>query len=298
MMGNSRLVVACLAIAATFFIGLTGSAWALELRSRDIRAGEPIEQKFAYDSLGCAGQNISPELSWSNAPEGAKSFAVVVDDPDAPTGGSGFTHWIVADIPVSVSILQQGAGTADGKRLPPGSVQFENDFGDVGWGGPCPPPRRGAHRYNFTVYALSIEHFGIPAPPGPAWPDRLSTRTPSLKRAFPAAMAGDQGRLNRNLLGQVNRAEEAAARLRAFPRFGNEDRLFLVCCQSCDSAASSFFMVKARLESLRGISGRVLDDIRRTVSAGKIALGHPCQTVERILSHVIPGVRGACNRHK
>jgi Raf kinase inhibitor-like YbhB/YbcL family protein len=158
-----RGVISFLTHVTILSLGPFACASALELKSADIQVGQPIGQKFVYDSLGCNGQNISPELIWSDPPEGTKSFAVVVHDPDAPTGGAGFFHWIVADIPASVRSLPQGAGAADGKKLAAGSRQLENDFGDPGWGGPCPPPRASAHRYNFTIYALGIERLGLPA---------------------------------------------------------------------------------------------------------------------------------------
>lgn len=134
-----------------------------ELASLDIPAGSVIEQKFVYDDYGCSGENVSPELVWRNPPQGTKSFALFVHDPDAPTGGAGFWHWIVTDIPGSVRSLPQGAGTRDGKTLPAGSAQVETDYGEPGWGGPCPPVGDAPHRYNFTIYALSVEKLERPA---------------------------------------------------------------------------------------------------------------------------------------
>ena len=115
-----------------------------------------------YDRLGCRGKNISPELHWSGAPPATRSFAVALFDPDAPTG-AGWWHWLVYDIPPSVTELAEGAGSPGG-RLPPGSVQGRNDFGSTGYGGPCPPAGDKPHHYVFTVYALRTD--SIEAPPG------------------------------------------------------------------------------------------------------------------------------------
>jgi Raf kinase inhibitor-like YbhB/YbcL family protein len=151
------------AVLATFALVASASlANAFEVKSSDIAPGKPVAQKFMYNSFGCTGENVSPELTWSNPPAGTKSFAVLVHDPDAPTGGAGFWHWIVLNIPASATGLPQGAGAADGKGLPHGAVQLDNDFGDASWGGPCPPPGSGPHKYHYTVYALGVEKLDAP----------------------------------------------------------------------------------------------------------------------------------------
>jgi Raf kinase inhibitor-like YbhB/YbcL family protein len=151
-------------IAAAFFTSVPlMAASAFELSSPDIVDGKPMDAKFIYNSFGCTGQNVSPQLIWTDPPAGTKSFAVLVHDPDAPTGGGGFWHWLVGDIPATARGLAQGAGTGDGKSLPPGAKHWENDFGDAAWGGPCPPPGSGAHHYNITVYALEVERLDLPA---------------------------------------------------------------------------------------------------------------------------------------
>ena len=155
--------VKSLAFATIFSLVPLACASAFDLTSPDVSADKPISSKFIYNSFGCSGENVSPQLVWSDPPAGTKSFAVLVHDPDAPTGGAGFWHWIVTDIPVSARGFAQGAGAAGGKALPAGARQFENDAGEAAWVGPCPPPGHGLHRYVFTVYALGVEKIDLPA---------------------------------------------------------------------------------------------------------------------------------------
>ena len=100
----------------------------------------------------CQGQDISPELTWKNAPRHTKTFALIVHDPDAPRAG-GFTHWVAYNIPAKESHLPQAAPR--GEKLPGGGLQGKNDFGQLGYRGPCPPS--GTHRYYFYLYALNAE---------------------------------------------------------------------------------------------------------------------------------------------
>ena len=110
--------------------------------------------------LGCSGDNMSPQLSWSGAPDGTKSFAVTVFDPDAPTG-SGFWHWLVVNIPPSVTDLALDSGNPRANNLPAGARQVRTDFGTPGYGGPCPPTGDHPHRYIFTVYAVSMDQLPV-----------------------------------------------------------------------------------------------------------------------------------------
>jgi hypothetical protein len=143
--------------------GASGSALAADFRliSADFKANGDFANKFVYQGFGCHGENMSPSLSWSGAPAGTKSFALLVHDPDAPTGGAGWWHWVVYNIPATASAIAQGAGTADGAALPKGSVQGKTDFGSIGWGGPCPPPGSGKHHYQFTLYALKVAKLDV-----------------------------------------------------------------------------------------------------------------------------------------
>lgn len=152
-----RSVSSFFALAA--FAAEAQGVQAFELQSPDIAEGKTIDMKHVYDSFGCTGGNLSPELSWSEPPAGTKSLAVLAHDPDAPTGGAGFWHWLVVDIPPDVRGLKRDAGHASGKNLPAGAKQLETDFGDKAYGGPCPPPGK-PHRYVFTVYALKTEKIG------------------------------------------------------------------------------------------------------------------------------------------
>ncbi len=111
--------------------------------------------------FGCAGGNASPQLSWSGAPAETKSFALTCFDPDAPTG-SGFWHWVVANIPPDITSLEAGAGNSGG-NLPAGALQVRTDFGKPGYGGPCPPEGDHPHRYIFTVFAVSMEELPVTA---------------------------------------------------------------------------------------------------------------------------------------
>ncbi len=144
-------------------LALVSGAYAsnFTLASKDIKAGATLGADQVFNGFGCTGNNISPELHWSKLPEGTKSLALTVYDPDAPTG-SGWWHWVVYNMPVTVQSLAAGAGTADGAELPAGSSQGRTDFGAPGFGGACPPPGDKPHRYIFTLFALKTERLDIP----------------------------------------------------------------------------------------------------------------------------------------
>ena len=115
------------------------------------------EQVTNFPGFGCNGGNVSPELTWSGAPAGTKSFAVTMYDRDAPTG-SGFWHWVVFNIPATVHELPKNAGDAKANLMPPGAVQSRTDFGVPGYNGPCPPAGDKPHRYHITVFAVDVDH--------------------------------------------------------------------------------------------------------------------------------------------
>ena len=112
-----------------------------------------------FNGFGCTGLNKSPQLSWSNAPKDTKSFAINVYDPDAPTG-SGWWHWSIFNIPVSLNSLESGA-SQNKDKLPPGAIQGRTDYGTSEYGGACPPQGDKPHRYIFTVYALDVEKLDL-----------------------------------------------------------------------------------------------------------------------------------------
>jgi Raf kinase inhibitor-like YbhB/YbcL family protein len=137
----------------------------LALQSPDLAPGHAISLNQVYDRAGCSGGNISPALSWRDAPAGTRSFAVLMFDPDAP--GGGWWHWAVFDIPAAVRSLQADAGDPPRHLLPSGAIQVRNEYGSLGYGGPCPPPGP-PHRYHFMIYALRLSKLGLDVSATPA----------------------------------------------------------------------------------------------------------------------------------
>jgi len=153
-MKTIRLFFASAALAAAPIVH------GFELASSDIQPGKLMSKAQEYKGYGCDGGNTSPQLVWRDVPTGAKSFAVTVYDPDAPTG-SGWWHWILLNIPADIRELPSGAGDPAAGLAPAGSVEHRTDFGTPGFGGACPPEGDKPHRYQFKVFALDVERLDV-----------------------------------------------------------------------------------------------------------------------------------------
>ena len=127
------------------------------LTSSAFKNSGAIPDKYSFNGMGCTGENVAPPLEWKNPPAGTKSFALMVHDPDAPTG-SGFWHWVIFNIPATVTELPKNAGNLKANLAPPGSVQSRTDFGVAGYNGPCPPAGDKPHRYRISVFAVDVPH--------------------------------------------------------------------------------------------------------------------------------------------
>ncbi|QSQ21362.1 YbhB/YbcL family Raf kinase inhibitor-like protein [Pyxidicoccus parkwayensis] len=129
------------------------------LFSNELHDGGTLSTAHVFNGFGHQGENRSPQLSWEGVPEGTRSLVLTMYDPDAPTG-SGFWHWVVVDIPADVTELASGAGSG-AAALPGRSRQTRTDIGGPGYVGAAPPPGP-AHRYVFTLHALSIDTLPVP----------------------------------------------------------------------------------------------------------------------------------------
>lgn len=154
-----RRILSVLLIASASSLARAGG---FQLSSPDIQPGKMMPQRFEFNGFGCSGENKSPALTWSGAPKGAKSFALTVYDPDAPTG-SGWWHWVVINIPADVNELPADAGALKSTTLPKGATQIRTDYGSAAFGGICPPQGDKPHHYIFTVYALKTDKIEVPA---------------------------------------------------------------------------------------------------------------------------------------
>lgn len=143
------------ALFTALVLSKTAFAADFQLSSTDLKANARMAKQQEFNGFGCTGGNVSPQLSWKNAPKGTKSFAVTVYDPDAPTG-SGWWHWGVVNIPANVNAIAAGS-------VPAGAVETRTDYGAAGYGGACPPAGDKPHRYIHTVWALDVAELKLDA---------------------------------------------------------------------------------------------------------------------------------------
>ena len=134
----------------------------------------------------CDGEDKSPALRWSGEPQGTKSFAVIVDDPDAPSGT--WTHWLLYDIPASVHSLPEKSASTEG-------ISGINGFGRTGYNGPCPPEGHGSHRYFFKVLALDVPSLGL----------RAGAKRPEVDEALSNHVLAEAERMGHYERGQPRR---------------------------------------------------------------------------------------------
>ena len=146
-------IIHAFASAALALMAASPAMAEFRLHSPDISNGEPIKAEQYWNNFGCTGDNVRPALSWDGAPEGTKSYAVTVYDKDAPTG-SGFWHWVIYNIPASITSIASDA-------IPQGAVEGNTDVGQPGYLGPCPPVGR-KHTYTSTVHALDTDKLDAP----------------------------------------------------------------------------------------------------------------------------------------
>jgi Raf kinase inhibitor-like YbhB/YbcL family protein len=149
---NGIILFALLPIVAVLITemappGAKGGPMSLQISSSGFSTGEMIPKKFT-----CEGPDVSPNLTWNDPPANTKSIALIMDDPDAPVGT--WVHWVLYDLPPETRELAEGV--AKQEQLSNGARQGRNDFGKIGYGGPCPPPGK-PHRYFFKLYALDAK---------------------------------------------------------------------------------------------------------------------------------------------
>ena len=160
---NLKLLVTPLA-TALWMTAAAAQAAPFTVTSQSQLNGVFPSAQFA-DTMGCTGQNLSPQISWHNPPAGSKSYVVTMYDPDAPTW-SGWWHWVVANIPAHVTELSAGTGSTGG-TLPTGALAVRGDSGLPGYAGICPPVGQ-THNYVITVHALKVEKLDLPPHVTPA----------------------------------------------------------------------------------------------------------------------------------
>lgn len=159
MMKLKYIPLICLTMLAMQTSGNAASQFVLTGADKELVKSVPLV--YTASAFGCTGGNTSPELHWSGAPAGTKSFVVTLFDPDERSTPSGWWHWIVYDLPATVDKLSKGAGAEHSSVLPPGTMQGRTDLGNDAYHGPCPDKGEPPHRYTFTVYALSVEKLDV-----------------------------------------------------------------------------------------------------------------------------------------
>ena len=146
------VIICCLAVViAGAFVWKQKNQF--ELSSMDVKQNQMLAAAQVYNAHGCNGKNMSPQLSWANAPKQTKSFAIVCHDPDAPHP-NGWYHWLVVNIPPIVTAVNGGGKIA-------GALETVTSFNEKAYGGACPPVGHGVHHYHFTIYALDVEKLDV-----------------------------------------------------------------------------------------------------------------------------------------
>jgi len=145
----------------------------MEISSSAFKDGERIPVQYVMPGAG--GKNLSIPLTWKNVPSGTKSFALSMVDPHPVA--QNWVHWLVINIPSQVTSLEEGAS---GKKMPAGSKELINSFGDIGYGGPQPPTGTGEHPYVVTIYALTVEKLDL----------TMNASLPQFKRALEGKVIG------------------------------------------------------------------------------------------------------------
>lgn len=155
-----KSLILTLALLTLSIQGAVASGVSLKIRSDDINPSRAIDEKFIFNSFGCKGENLSPQISWINLPPRTQSLALTVFDLDAPTG-SGWWHWVLLNIPISYKEIPRGFGTPNRFTINDGISQVRNDYSAFSYGGPCPPVGDKKHRYVFTIYALDTDKINL-----------------------------------------------------------------------------------------------------------------------------------------
>ena len=145
----------------------------MEISSSAFKDGEKIP--IQYVMPGAGGKNVSIPLAWTNVPSRTRSFALSMVDPHPVA--QNWVHWLVINIPSNVTVIEEGASR---KKMPVGSLELKNSFGDIGYGGPQPPKGTGDHPYVVTIYALNVEKLDL----------GVSTSLPAFKKVLEGKIIG------------------------------------------------------------------------------------------------------------